>query len=103
MARPQGTSPRTQRLIALLAVCAIAVSTAFAFGRVFDGHGSTWRLMGVALASALVAAALERRSLLVAIVVSAAVLAVVIGLWLFPGTTWHGLPTLDTLRHAFDA
>ncbi len=103
MARPQGTSPRTQRLIALLAVCAIAVTTAFAFGRVFDGHGSTWRLMGVALASALVAAALERRSLPLAILVSTAVLAVVIGLLIFPGTTWHGLPTLDTLRHAFDA
>ena len=103
MARPQGTSPRAQRLIALLAVCAIAIATAFAFGRVFAGHGSTWRLMGVALASALVASALERRNLLLATLVSAAVLAVVIGLWVFPGTTWHGLPTLDTLRHAFDA
>ena len=103
MARPQGTSPRAQRLIALLAVCAIAVATAFAFGRVFAGHGSTWRLMGVALVSALVAAALERRSLPLAILVSAAVLAVMIGLIIFPGTTWHGLPTLDTLRHALDA
>lgn len=103
MARPQGTSPRAQRLIALLAVCAIAVATAFAFGRVFAGHGSTWRLMGVALASALVASALERRNLPLAMLVSAAALAVVIGLLVFPGTTWHGLPTLDTLRHAFDA
>ncbi len=103
MGRPQGTSPRAQRLIALLAVCAIAVATAFAFGRVFAGHGSTWRLMGVALASALVAAALERRNLPLATLVSAAALAVVIGLLVFPGTTWHGLPTLDTLRHAFDA
>jgi transglutaminase-like putative cysteine protease len=103
MARPQGTSPRAQRLTSLLAVCAIAVATAFAFGRVFAGHGSTWRFMGVALASALVAGALERRNLLIATLVSAAVLAVVIGLFVFPGTTWHGLPTLDTLRHAFDA
>ncbi len=103
MARPQGTSPRTQRLIALLAVCGIAVATAFAFGRVFLGHGATWRLMAIALASAVVASALERRNLLVATLVSAAVLAVVIGLAVFPGTTWHGLPTLDTLRHALDA
>ena len=103
MARPQGTSPRAQRLIALLAVCAIAIATAFAFGRVFVGHGSTWRFMAVAVASALVASALERRNLLLATLVSAAVLAVVIGLWIFPGTTWHGLPTLETLRHAFDA
>ncbi|MGZ5213519.1 MAG: DUF3488 and transglutaminase-like domain-containing protein [Actinomycetota bacterium] len=103
MARPQGTSPSAQRLIAFSAVCAIAIATAFAFGRVFAGHGSTWRLMGVALASALVAGALERRNLPLATLVSAAALAVVIGLWLFPGTTWHGLPTLDTLRHALDA
>ena len=103
MAHPQGTSPRTQRLIALLAVCSIAIATAFAFGRVFAGHGSTWRLMGLALASALVASALERRNLLLATLVSAAVLATLIGLWLFPETTWHGLPTLETLRHSIDA
>ena len=103
MARPQGTSPRAQRLIALFAVCAIAIATAFAFGRVFAGHGSTWRLMGVALASALVASALEKRNLLLATMVSAVVLAVVVGLLIYPGTTWHGLPTLDTLRHALDA
>jgi len=103
MARPQGTSPRAQRLIALLAVCAIAIATAFAFGRVFIGHGATWELMAVALTSALIACALERRNLLLATLVSAAGLAVVIGLFVFPGTTWHGLPTLDTLRHAIDA
>jgi transglutaminase TgpA-like protein len=103
MARPQGTSPRAQRLIALLAVCAIAIATAFAFGRVFVGHGATWRLMAVALISAMIASALERRNLLLATLVSAAGLAVVIGLFVFPGTTWHGLPTLETLRHALDA
>jgi transglutaminase-like putative cysteine protease len=103
MARPQGTSPRTQRLIALLAIGAVAIATAFAFGRVFDGHGSTWRLMGVALLSGGVAALLERRNLLLATLVSAAVLAVVIGILVFPGTTWHGLPTLDTWRHAVAA
>ena len=103
MARPQGTSPRAQRLTALLAVCAIAIATAFAFGRVFVGHGATWRLMVVALLSGLIASALERRNLLIATLLSAAGLAVVIGLFVFPGTTWHGLPTLETLRHALDA
>lgn len=103
MARPQGTSPRAQRLIALLAVCAIGIATAFAFGRVFVGHGPTWELMAVALISASIASALERRNLLLATLVSAVGLAVVIGLFVFPGTTWHGLPTLETLRHALDA
>ncbi len=103
MARPQGTTLRTQRLIALAAICAIAIATAFAFGRVFAGHGSTWRLMAVALASAAIAGALERWNLLLATLVSAALLAIAIGLILYPSTTWHGFPTLDTFRHAFDA
>jgi len=103
MARPQGTSPRTQRLIALAATCAIAIATAFAFGRVYAGHGSTWRLMFVGLLSAVIACALERRNLLLATLVSLAVLAIVIGHVVFPATTWHGLPTLETLRRAADA
>ncbi len=103
MAHPQGTSPRAQRLIALTAVVLVAVATALAFGRVFVGHGSTWRLMAVAIASALAASALERRNLLLATVVSAALLVAAIGIVVFPSTTWHGLPTLDTLRHALDS
>ena len=60
--------------------------------------------MAIALASAVVASALERRNLLLATLVSAAGLAVVDrARSVFPGTTWHGLPTLDTLRHALDA
>ena len=86
-----------------MAICAIAVTTAFAFGRVFDGHGSTWRLMGVALVSALVASALERRSLPVAIAGVGGGARRDDRAPGLPGTTWHGLPTLDTLRHAFDA
>lgn len=81
----------------------LAVATSLAFGRVFAGHSSTWRLMGVAAASAVIASALERRSLVLATVVSAALLLVAIGLLVFPKTTWYGLPTLETLRHAVDA
>ena len=82
---------------------AVAVATGLAFGRVFSGHGSTWRLIFVALISAGVAALMERRNLLLATIVSTAVLVVVIGLLVFPGTTWHGLPTLETWRHAVSA
>ena len=103
MAHTQGTTLRTQRLIALLAICAIAIATAFAFGRVFEGHGSTWRLMAVALASGVIASALERRNLLLATLVSAVLLVVAIGLILYPSTTWHGFPTLDTFRHVLNA
>ncbi len=103
MAHPQRTPPRTQRLTALTATAIVAVATALAFGRVFAGHASTWEFMGVALASAAVASALERRNLLAATLMSAALLFVAVGLIVFPTTTWHGLPTLETLRHTIDA
>ncbi len=103
MAHDAGSSPRGQRLLALGGVCALAVATAAAFGRVFSGGGSVLRLMGVALASALLAASLERRNLVLATLVSAAGLLVVVGIVVFPKTTWFGLPTIDTLRTIRDA
>ncbi len=98
MARTAGTSARTQRLIAVAATCLLGAVTAFAIGRVFQGHAATYRLLAAALASALLACALERRNLLAATAVSAAALLVAIGILIFPATTWHGLPTVDTLH-----
>jgi transglutaminase-like putative cysteine protease len=103
MAHDQGSSPRGQRLLAIVAVCALAAATAAAFGRVFTGEHAVPRLMGVALASALLAAALERRNLVLATLVSAAALLVTVGIVVFPETTFHGLPTLETLRALRDA
>jgi transglutaminase-like putative cysteine protease len=98
MAHDLGSSPRGQRLLAVGAVCALAVATAGAFGRVFTGAHAVPRLIGVALTSALLAAALERRNLVLATLVSAAGLLVVVGVVVFPTTTFYGLPTMDTLH-----
>ena len=98
MAHPAGTTARVQRLTALVAIVLVAVAVGFAFGRVFIGHGATYRLLAVGVTSAIVAWLFERRSLLLATVVSAAVLVVAIGIFVFPGTTWFGAPTLETLR-----
>jgi transglutaminase-like putative cysteine protease len=103
MARTQGTTARTQRLIALLATSLLAVTTAFAIGRVFVGHAATYRLLVAGVASALIACALERRNLLLATLISAAAMIVAVGVLVFPSTTWHGLPTLETLRSIGDA
>jgi transglutaminase-like putative cysteine protease len=103
MAHAQGTSPRTQRLIGLVAIVAVAVTTAFAFGRVFVGRGSTWELLLVGVSSAVLAWALERRHLLVAALISAGGLLVAIGWLILPETTWYGVPTLETLRTALEA
>ncbi len=94
----QGTSPRLQRLTAFGAVALLAAATAVAFGRVFAGRAPTLKLLAAALASAVVAALLERRNLMLATVVSAAAMVLVVGLLVFPSTTWHGLPTGATLQ-----
>jgi transglutaminase-like putative cysteine protease len=98
MAHPTGTTARVQRLTALVAIVLIAVAVGFAFGRVFVGHAATYRLLAVGVASAVVAWIFERRSLLLATVVSAALLIVAIGLLVFHQTTWYGAPTLETMR-----
>jgi hypothetical protein len=98
MARTAGTTARIQRLTALVAIELVALAVGFAFGRVFIGHAATYRLLAVSVASALVAWAFERRSLLLATAVSAVLLVVAIGIMVFPATTWFGAPTLQTLH-----
>jgi transglutaminase-like putative cysteine protease len=98
MAGSPGSSARTQRLITIAATCTIAVVTAFALGRVFIGAAATWRLVFAALTCALLACACERRNLALAAAVSVIGLVTVVGLFVFHGTTWHGVPTTATVR-----
>jgi transglutaminase-like putative cysteine protease len=100
MARTSGTSARVQRLIALCATALLGVATAAAFGRVFSGPGVTMKLLLTGLASAGIATLVERRSLLLATVVSTASMLLVVSWTVFPETTWFGLPTYDTLSAA---
>ena len=103
MARTQGTSARTQRLIAGVATVLVAATAAIALGRVFEGNPPTLRLFTAGVASAVIAALLERRNLVLATIISGAGLAIVIGLLVFPDTTWFGLPTMETVRGAIHA
>src|SRR5204862_670757 len=70
----------------------------FAFGRVYVGHGVTYRLIAVAVLSGVVAWAFERRSLLLATLVSGALLMLMLGWLVFPESLRFGLPTMETLR-----
>jgi len=88
------------RLFLLIAVLALVLVATVAFGRVFQGTGTTFRLAVVATASVLLAAAMERRHILLATLVSAAGLALVIALLLYPETTKYWLPTAATWRAA---
>lgn len=96
-ATEQGSPSGAHRLLALGAVGFLAAATAIAFGRVFAGPGATWKLLAAALASVAVAGLLERRSLLVATIATAALLPVAVGLLVFPDATWYGLPGRETL------
>jgi transglutaminase-like putative cysteine protease len=103
MARTQGTSARTQRLIAGIATVSVAAASSIALGRVFEGVGPTLRLLLAGVVSAVIATLLERRSLVLATLVSIAGLAFAIGLLVFPDTTWLGLPSAETLRVSVEA
>ena len=103
MGTKQDVGSRAQRLAALGAVALLAAATATTFGRVFVGHATTWRLIAAATISVGLAAAFERRSLLLATIVSGLALVVVVGWFVLPETTWLGAPTRETLGAIADA
>ena len=93
----QNAQPDRRRLLTLGAILGVAAVTALAFARLFTG-GVAWKLLLAAFAATALAAALERRSLLLASAASLLALIVAIGLLVFPHTTLFGLPTPETLR-----
>lgn len=97
MAGDQNQAARGLRLTALGAAAGLALSTALAFGRVFRGREATLKLLAAAALSVGLAAALERRSLLLATLASAALLLVALTWLVFPHTVWNGLPSRETL------
>ncbi len=98
MAHTQGTTPRLQRLSALVAIALVAIAVGFAFGRILVGHGATYRMIAVGLVSGVLAWATERRGMLVATLVSAAALLLAVTWLAVPHATWHALPTVTTVR-----
>jgi len=90
--------PPRSRAALLLGLLALDVVAAAAFGRVFRGPGTAFRLALAAAVCVLIAAALERQHILLATLASAAGLVVAIGVMVYPETTWHQLPTAETLR-----
>src|SRR6478735_2575411 len=68
MAHTQGTTPRLQRLSALVAISLVAIAVGFAFGRILVGHGATYRMITVGIASGVLAWATERRGTLATLV-----------------------------------
>jgi len=98
MAHSEGTTPRVQRLSALVAISLVAIAIGFAFGRILVGHGATYRMIAVGLVSGALAWATERRGMLFATAVSAVALLFA-ATWLSVAhATWYGVPTVDSVR-----
>jgi hypothetical protein len=98
MAREQEEAPGRNRLLALGAVALLVAATAVAFGRVFTGHVPTLKLLLAGLASLAVAAALERRSPIVAALASGVGLLFAVSYLVFPDTLWYGIPAGRTFH-----
>ena len=98
MAHTEGTTPRLQRLSALVAISLVAIAVGFAFGRILVGHGASYRMIAVGLASGVIAWATERRGMLVATLVSAVALLFAVTWLSVPHATWFGFPTVDSIR-----
>src|SRR5919106_2596628 len=98
MEHEQDASARRQRLVAVVAVAALAATMALAFGRVFEGTRPTLQLILAAVGSVAVAGLCERRGLVVALVVSATGLAFALTWLVYPQTAWYGLPSDSTFR-----
>lgn len=98
MAAARNERTEDGRVLLLTALIALSAITGAAFGRLFQGTAPMWRLLVAGAVAASLAALLERRHLLISVTAGALGLLVMIGFLVFPGTTFLGLPTTDTLR-----
>ena len=76
----------------------LGATTGVVFGRVFQGTHPAVRLAAAGVLAVAISGLLARRRLPLSLLASAAGLLVVLGLFVFPGTTWLGVPTLDTIE-----
>lgn len=92
--RATGRSGRTLLRAALLV---LAGTMAAAYGRIFLGPEPAPRLVMAAGLAVTIGLVFERRHIAISVAASALGLLTVIGLFVFPSTTWYGLPTGGTL------
>ena len=98
MAHPPSAATRVHRLSSLVAISLVAIAVGFAFGRILIGHGATYRMLAVGLASGAIAWATERSGMLLATLASACALLLALAWLVAPETTWYGVPTIETVR-----
>lgn len=103
MAAETGSTSAVDRRFLLAALALLGATTGIVFGRVFVGTHPAVRLAVAGLAATLIAALMARRHIGLSLGVSAAGLLLVLGILVFPGTTWLGLPAPRTISAIVDA
>jgi transglutaminase-like putative cysteine protease len=88
----------TRRGLLVAALLFLGGATGAAFGRVFEGRQASIRLVAAGALAVVVAELMRRRHVLVSVAASAVGLVLVLTWFVFPDTTWWGLPTPDTVR-----
>lgn len=94
---------REYRGFLLSSLLLLGAASGAVFGRVFQGGGAALRLIVAGVLAVALADLLRRRHVLVSVAASAAGLLLVLTYFVFPETTWRGLPSLDTLQALRDA
>jgi hypothetical protein len=98
MATETGSVTSGDRTILVVALAFLGATTGIVFGRVFLGTHPAIRLAAAGAIAVLIGAVLARRSLALSLLASGVGLLLVLGLLVYPDTTWAGLPSLDTVR-----
>ncbi|MGH2711462.1 MAG: transglutaminase TgpA family protein [Actinomycetota bacterium] len=98
MAAEARSSAGGDRRVLVVTLILFGGVTGIVFGRVFLGTHPAFRLAAIGMLAVLIAALLARRHLALSLLASGVGLLFALGIFVFPGTTWAGLPTPDTLR-----
>jgi transglutaminase-like putative cysteine protease len=97
------TTSQGDRRLLLAALAVLAAVVGVTFGRVFQGATPALRMAAAGVLAVAIGALLGRRNLALSLLASAVGLFLALGVLVFPGTTWAGIPTLDTVDAILDA
>ena len=98
MATEAHSSAGGDRRVLVVALILFGGVTGILLGRVFLGTHPSFRMAAMGALAVGIAAIFARRPLALSLLASAAGLLVALGIFVFPGTTWAGFPTLETFR-----
>ena len=98
MAAEARSSAGGDRRVLVVALILFGGVTGILLGRVFLGTHPAFRMAAMGALAVAIAAIFARRPLALSLFASALGLVFALGIFVFPGTTWAGFPTLETFR-----